>query len=117
VAALEGGVAASRDLQVRARRRRLLAITTICEGRRQHRVAVRSLYGGTYNQFKVTLPPAGHRREVWSMATTSAEFRVGSSTIKTKRASTWSPFGNPRLSRAGLRSNRQKVARTTTASR
>merc|ERR1711934_426603 len=56
VAALEGGVAALATSSGMAAQ--MLAITTICvQG--DNIVCMSTLYGGTYNQFKVTLPRMG----------------------------------------------------------
>ena len=56
VAALEGGVAAVATSSGMAAQ--MLAITTICvEG--DNVICMSTLYGGTYNQFKVTLPRLG----------------------------------------------------------
>jgi len=56
VAALEGGVAAVATASGQAAQ--FLALTTLCEAG-DHIVATSNLYGGTYNQFKVTLPRLG----------------------------------------------------------
>ena len=56
VAALEGGVAAVATASGQAAQ--FLALTTLCEAG-DHIVSTSSLYGGTYNQFKVTLPRLG----------------------------------------------------------
>jgi len=56
VAALEGGVAALATSSGQAAQ--LLALTTLCEAG-DHIVATQSLYGGTYNQLKITLPRLG----------------------------------------------------------
>lgn len=56
VAALEGGVAALATASGQAAQ--FLAITTLCENG-QNIVSGSSLYGGTYNQFKVALPRLG----------------------------------------------------------
>src|SRR5579859_1110840 len=56
VAALEGGVAALATSSGQAAQ--FLAITTIAQ-RGDNIVSSSSLYGGTYNQFKVTLPRLG----------------------------------------------------------
>jgi len=56
VAALEGGVAALATASGQAAQ--FLALTTLCEAG-DHIVAASTLYGGTYNQFKVSLPRLG----------------------------------------------------------
>ena len=56
VATLEGGVAALATSSGQAAQ--LLALTTLCEAG-DHIVATQSLYGGTYNQLKITLPRLG----------------------------------------------------------
>ena len=56
VAALEGGVAALATSSGQAAQ--FLALTTLCEAG-DHVVATQSLYGGTYNQLKITLPRLG----------------------------------------------------------
>jgi len=56
VAALEGGVAAVATASGQAAQ--FIALTTLCEAG-DHVVATSKLYGGTYNQFKVTLPRLG----------------------------------------------------------
>jgi O-acetylhomoserine (thiol)-lyase len=56
IAALEGGVAALATASGQAAQ--FLAITNLC-GAGQNIVSGSSLYGGTYNQFKVTLPRLG----------------------------------------------------------
>ncbi len=56
VAALEGGVAALATSSGQAAQ--LLALTTLCEAG-DHIVATQNLYGGTYNQLKITLPRLG----------------------------------------------------------
>ena len=56
VAALEGGVAALATSSGQAAQ--FLALTTLCEAG-DHLVSTSNLYGGTYNQFKVTLPRLG----------------------------------------------------------
>ena len=56
VAALEGGIAALATSSGQAAQ--LLALTTLCEAG-DHIVATQNLYGGTYNQLKVTLPRLG----------------------------------------------------------
>jgi O-acetylhomoserine (thiol)-lyase len=56
VAALEGGVAAVATSSGQAAQ--FLALTTLCEAG-DHIVATSNLYGGTYNQFKVSLPRLG----------------------------------------------------------
>jgi O-acetylhomoserine/O-acetylserine sulfhydrylase len=56
VAALEGGVAAVATASGQAAQ--LLAVATLCEAG-DNIVATSHLYGGTYNQFKVTLPRLG----------------------------------------------------------
>ncbi len=56
VAALEGGVAALATASGQAAQ--FLAISTICEAG-DNVVSTSNLYGGTYNQFKVTLPRLG----------------------------------------------------------
>ncbi|MEJ2614254.1 MAG: O-acetylhomoserine aminocarboxypropyltransferase/cysteine synthase [Ignavibacteriaceae bacterium] len=56
IAALEGGVAALATSSGQAAQ--LLAVTTIAQAG-ENIVATSNLYGGTYNQFKVTLPRLG----------------------------------------------------------
>jgi OAH/OAS sulfhydrylase len=56
IAALEGGVAAVATASGQAAQ--FLAITTLCQAG-DNIVAASQLYGGTYNQFKVTLPRLG----------------------------------------------------------
>jgi len=56
VAALEGGVAALATASGQAAQ--FLAITTICEAG-DNIISTSFLYGGTYNQFKVSLPRLG----------------------------------------------------------
>jgi len=56
VAALEGGVAAVATASGQAAQ--FLALTTLCEAG-DHVVSTSNLYGGTYNQLKVTLPRLG----------------------------------------------------------
>ena len=56
VAALEGGIAALATSSGQAAQ--LLALTTLCEAG-DHIVATQNLYGGTYNQLKITLPRLG----------------------------------------------------------
>ena len=60
VAALEGGVAALATASGQAAQ--FLAITNIAQAG-DNIVSSSRLYGGTYNQFKVTLPAPRHRRE------------------------------------------------------
>ena len=56
VAALEGGIAALATSSGQAAQ--LLALTTLCEAG-DHIVATQNLYGGTYNQLKISLPRFG----------------------------------------------------------
>ena len=56
IAALEGGVAAVATASGQAAQ--FLAISTICQAG-DNIVSTSQLYGGTYNQFKVTLPRLG----------------------------------------------------------
>lgn len=56
IAALEGGVAAVATASGQAAQ--LVAITTLAQAG-DNIVAASSLYGGTWNQFKVTLPRLG----------------------------------------------------------
>lgn len=56
MAALEGGVAALATASGQAAQ--FLALTTLCEAG-DHIVAASTLYGGAYNQFKVSLPRLG----------------------------------------------------------
>jgi O-acetylhomoserine (thiol)-lyase len=56
VAALEGGVAAVATSSGQAAQ--FIALTTICQTG-DHVVSAASLYGGTYNQFKISLPRLG----------------------------------------------------------
>jgi O-acetylhomoserine (thiol)-lyase len=59
VAALEGGMAALATASGQSAQ--FLAITN-CMQAGDNFVSTSFLYGGTYNQFKVQFPPAGHRR-------------------------------------------------------
>lgn len=64
VARLEGGVAAVATSSGQAAQ--FMAIATICVAG-QNIVSLPYLYGGTYNQFKVTLPRLGGsvKRQTW----------------------------------------------------
>jgi len=91
VAALEGGVAALATSSGQAAQ--LLALTTLCEAG-DHFVATRNLYGGTYNQLKITLPRLGI--EVDFVEGDNAESFIPAITHRTK-ALYVETLGNPRF--------------------